>query len=291
MIPLRLIAELDVSAASGLVRDGRHLFVIADDEHFLDAYHLATGRRAARISLGIPGDLPSEHHSRKRLKPDLESLTMLPGGQLLALGSGSADNRCTGFLLEPPLASPSSSKPRAVELRPLYQSLRERFPELNLEGGAVGGPWLRLLQRGNGAAGANAVIDLDLAGVLAALRAGRALTPDLVQQVHPVALGELDGVPLGFTDASPLDPGEPRIAFVAAAEDTDDPYEDGACAGSVLGVLDARGQVEWSDRLEGRHKVEGLVISPANERAWLVADPDDRARRAPLFQAGPLLLP
>jgi hypothetical protein len=285
MIALRQVAELDLSAASGLVQDGPRIYVVADDERFLDVYALPEGRRTARIPLGPGPDLPAEHRERKRLKPDLEALALLPDGQLLAMGSGSAPNRCGGFVFAAIGAVEALvASPRAVDLGPLFQSLRPRFPELNVEGAAVCGPWLRLLQRGNGAAGANAVIDLDLAGVLAALSAGAPLGAGLVQRVVPVALGALDGVPLSFTDASPLGPD--AVAFLAAAEDTDDPYEDGACAGSVAGVLDADGAIRWMERVEGRHKLEGLATSAAG--TLMVADPDDRSRRAGLFAASRL---
>ncbi len=278
MIALRQMAELDLSAASGLVQLGAHVLVVADDEHFLDTYALSTGRRVSRTAIGLAPPLPDEHHERKRLKPDLESLAALPDGSVLALGSGSAANRCTGYVV-----APQTATVRTIDLGPLYRSLLERLPELNIEGAAVGGPWLRLLQRGNGAAGANAVIDLDLSRTLAAMRTG-VVGPDLVVAVRPVALGTLEGVPLGFTDASPLDPAQPRLAFSAAAEDTDDPYEDGACTGSVLGVLDAEGHVEWTEPVEGHHKIEGLVVG--EEMTLLVADPDDRSKRAPLFSTG-----
>src|ERR1700752_5286310 len=46
------------------------------------------------------------------------------------------------------------------DLAPLYTALEEKeIPDLNIEGAAVSGDSLRLLQRGNGRAGVNAVID------------------------------------------------------------------------------------------------------------------------------------
>ena len=285
MIPVRKLADLDLSAASGLVRLGKHLLVVADDELFLDAYALDGRSRAARIAFPSRAVLP-DGEGRKRLKPDLESLVVLPGGRVLATGSGSTDRRRTAFLFA---AGPGDAAPSfraTVDLTPLFEHLLGRIPELNLEGAAVCGKKLKLLQRGNSARGQNAVIDLALDGVLGALDHGRPLGANLVENITQVNLGLLDKVRLGFTDASPLPGDDSRIAFTAAAEDTDDPYLDGACAGSALGVLDAAGKVEWAEQIEGTNKIEGLTVEQ-DGRVLLVADPDDRSRRAPLFEARP----
>lgn len=283
MVPVRKLADLELSAASGVVRVGQHLLVVADDELFLDAYTEA-GRRAERIALLGKSPLPEEHRERKRLKPDLEALVNLPGRRVLALGSGSAKGRCAGYLFE---AAAEGGLPKfcaTCDLSPLYEQLSRSFPALNVEGAAVAGRSLRLLQRGNGAQGQNAVVDLSLDGVLEALAGGHALTADLVQEIRPVHLPSLGQARLGFTDASPIAEGDRRIVFVAAAEDTDDPYLDGECTGSAIGVLDEQGRVEWLETLEGKNKVEGVTVEAGARRALLVADPDDRSQRAPLLE-------
>jgi hypothetical protein len=282
VLAVRALAELDVSAASGLVRVGAHLFVVADDEVFLDAYAAgAPHARVARIPLPDRAPLP-DGAERKRAKPDLESLALLPDGRLLALASGSTERRRAAYLFDAPGRDGLPTRAAARSLSPLYESLGARFPELNIEGAAVSGDRIRLLQRGNGRTGENAVIDLDLSRTLRALDRGEALTGDLVRSVLPVDLGALHGVRLGFTDASPIEEGSPHLAFAAAAEDTDDPYLDGRCTGSVLGVLDAAGRIAWCEALEGEWKIEGLTLA-ADGTMLLVADPDDRAARAPLL--------
>ncbi len=289
MVPVRKLADLELSAASGAVRLGEHLLVVADDELFLDAYAL-DGRRAGRVALDGKPPLPDAHKDRKRLKPDLEALVMLPGRRVLAMGSGSTERRRTAYLFEAPSEGSLPVFRGVCDLGPLYLHLRERFPELNVEGAAVAGSRLRLLQRGNGAQGQNAVIELALDGVLEAIARGAPFGAGLVLDVRSVALPALGKVRLGFTDASPLAQGDPRTVFVAAAEDTDDPYLDGACAGSAIGLLDEEARVAWLEPLEGRHKVEGVAVEPGGDRALLVADPDDRSQRAPLLEC-PLPLP
>jgi len=284
VIALQKLADLDLSAASGLIRLAGLAFVVADDEHVLDGYDISSGTRRHRMQLPASQPLPEEHHERKRLKPDLETLALLPDRQLLTLGSGSTERRETGYLIRLSNDSNPLDPVRPVELSPLYRELRTRFRDLNIEGAAAAGGLLRLLQRGNGRAAENAVIDLDLAGVLQSLEKGRSLDGALIRAVRPVALGALDGIPLGFTDASPLEPESQRIVFVAAAEDTDDPYEDGACPGSVVGVLDESGSIVKLERLEGSHKIEGVSVVPGLP-VLMVADPDDRSKAAPLLEA------
>ncbi len=93
MSPLLLerVAELTVSAASGcVVRDGR-VYVVADDDVTLRSYAL-DGAPHDVISL-FPGVMPADEKARKKVKPDLEAVALLPDGSLLAMGSGSSDQR------------------------------------------------------------------------------------------------------------------------------------------------------------------------------------------------------
>jgi hypothetical protein len=248
--------------------------VVADDEHFLATYGGRGGTRLGRTRL-FPGSLPAGHEARKAAKPDLEALAQLPGDGLLAIGSGSRPERRRGVYLPEGPGGPV----RHVDLGPLYDHLGDRLGRINIEGGAGGPDVLRLLQRGN-KSGRNAVIDLDLSGVLDALRDGLPFGAELVRRVRTVRLGKLDGVRLGFTDLSPL-PGD-RYLFSAAAEITNDPVLDGKNVGSALGILDARGKVIALRRLDTLLKVEGVHAFP-DGRALLVADADSRKIKAPLL--------
>ena len=74
------------------VRD--KLYVIADDELHLGVFGV-DGEEPLKLVRLLDGDLPASAKKRKKLKPDFESLLLLPasdespGGSLLALGSGS----------------------------------------------------------------------------------------------------------------------------------------------------------------------------------------------------------
>ncbi|MGH8629301.1 MAG: DUF6929 family protein, partial [Burkholderiales bacterium] len=204
-----------LAAASGLVRVGDWLYVVADDENFIGVFP-AQGDGPGRRLVFDASALPIEPASRKAQKQDLEALAHLPleawppHGALLVLGSGSTPRRTRGAVL-PLRADGSVAAPRLLDLTPLYAALEAEIPELNLEGTAVSGDRLCLLQRGNGQAGVNAVVELDLRGVCASASSSQSLSADLVRGIRRYDLGAHHGVRYTFTDASPLPDG--RLVF------------------------------------------------------------------------------
>lgn len=275
-----------VSAASGLVRAGEHLYVVPDDEHHLAVFP-AAGHSPGRLMRLIEGELPSDHAERKRRKPDFESLLRLPSwpgtdlGALLALGSCSKPHRCNGVLL--PLGSDGPGTPSMVDMSSLRDGLERRFGgRLNLEGAFVAGDEMQLLQRGNKGDRRNARIRLRLETALAALASGSLDASGLIG-IDEVPLGEVDGVALCFSDGAALADG--RVVFTAVAEDTWDSYNDGACRGAAIGILDARGRLQRLERIEGLHKAEGIeaTLRDGTIHALLVTDADDPAIPAALL--------
>jgi hypothetical protein len=282
MIDLHRIAELDVSAASGLVRIDDVLCVIADDELFLSVYdvHGAPIRRAQLFE----GELPEDHAERKRQKPDLEALTLLPDGRLLAIGSGSKPQRMRGALIAPG----DNWSVEVVDLSPLYRVLDAQIADLNIEGAAVVDGRLFLAQRGNGAAGIHALIELDLAHVLDTIERDLVVSAGALRGVRNVFLGELAGATLGFTDLAPH-PSRSALVFSAAAEASASTYDDGEVTGSAAGIIALDGSVERCIPLSPCCKIEGITVTQDESRGalglLLVADADDRAQPAPLFSA------
>lgn len=269
-LELQSLAQLRLSAASGLVCSGAELLVLADDELVLQRYSHAGVYLGQHLLLA--GELPADAATRKRRKPDFEILCRLPDGRVLALGSGSTPERRRGVLWQ-------AGSAELIDLSGLYLALKGRLSGLNLEGAVVQGAQLLLAQRGNSTGSLNALISLDLATLLAQLE-GASLGPESVRTVTPVELGELHGVPLSFTDLCLAADG--RLLFSAAAEDTESSYDDGACMGSVLGCLaDGRVQTLWP--LAGQAKIEGLC-QLADGSLRLVNDPDDRAARSSLYR-------
>jgi len=279
-----------LSAASGLVSSGRFLYVIADDEMHLGVFPIQDGTPGRLIRL-FPGDLPTKAKSRKRRKPDLEALTLLPRctghahGALLALGSGSRPNRRGGALLTLDAQGTAGENAEPCDLAGLLSPLEERFAKLNIEGAVVIRDELCLLQRGNRDTRQNALIRFRLSPFLNALACGLAVAAMAPSAVHPVDLGEIDGVPLCFTDAAALPSGE--MVFTAVAEDTADNYHDGACVAAAIGIATREGVVRRLHPLERAHKIEGVHASVRGDRIdlLLVTDDDDPEVPACLYSA------
>ena len=280
-----------LAAASGLVRVGDWLYVVADDENCIGVFP-AQGDGPGRRLVFDATALPREASARKEQKPDLEALAHLPArawpphGALLALGSGSTPSRRRGAVWPLHAYGSAAAPPLLLNLATLYAALDAEIPELNLEGAAVSGDRLRLLQRGNGRAGVNALVELDLRGACASASRSQALPADLVRGIRRYDRGAHRGVRYTFTDASPLPDG--RLVFSAVAEDCPDTYHDGPVVSAALGILDAEGGVEFLEPLEPVVKIEGVhaTLESGGEIALLlVADADDETHPAPLLAA------
>jgi hypothetical protein len=272
-----------LSAASGLVVQGQDFYVVADDHQILGSFRGDQPLRQLTI-LDRPA-LPTDSSLRARLKPDFEALTALEiGGRpyLLALCSGSGELRNSGVLI-PLLGQGRLGKPLEFDISPVYRALHDRFVDLNIEGVTVVGERLRLLQRGNSSRSANAVIDLRLSTFLLAASRGKSVSEKAIFNIQEVDLGTTPGsdgpVRWTFTDLCPLDNG--RCLFTAAAEDTDNPYQDGDVLGSAVGVLEVDGSVSRFHQVEGLIKLEG--ISVVGDTVYLVTDSDDPEHPATLF--------
>ncbi len=288
---MNAVRPAHLSAASGLVRIGQRLYVVADDENALAVFDLGDDRPGSSVEL-FSGELPASHDERKAAKPDLEALTQLPAfdrypfGALLAVGSGSRRNRMQAALLRLDAAGAVDAAAQRLDLSELLLPLQQRFAELNIEGAFVIGGELCLLQRGNTREPANACIRFGLDSFLRWIgNAGPA--PAIVSITHH-DLGSIDGVPLCFTDGVAL-PGGSWL-FSAAAEDTSDSYADGRCLGSAVGMIDANGTLQRVDRLAAVCKIEGIALADGADRAslsrlplLLVSDADDRRIAAQLL--------
>jgi hypothetical protein len=252
--------RLEISAASGLVVRDHVAYVIADHGLRLQRYRLDGVRLP-----DIPPATEPEPPIAKPEKPDLEALLDLGDGRLLAFGSGSRRNRERALLFDPRAGGVD-----AIDIAPLYAALRAELGEVNIEGAVrFGDRWL-LGQRGAGRRAGSAIALVD-ASAFPALG---------FDSWVPLPLPDLDGVPLRLTDLAvhPTD----GLHFVAAAERSDDAYEDAPCAGSVLGRLDAELRPELIARLRPDVKIEGLAWW--HDRWLAVADADEVTYRSPLYE-------
>jgi hypothetical protein len=285
-IPTAPGRQRHLSAASGLICVQSTAYVIADDELHLGVFSTDIAEPGTLIRL-FDGALPDITKQRKKAKPDLEAIALLPAdnghphGALLVLGSGSSPQRHRGVILSCDGSGAVRGAPGILDLSPIYAALESEFETLNIEGAVVLADDICLLQRGNKGSGRNAVIRFALHDFLHALRAGG-------PRLHPAGidnfdLGEIDGVPLTFTDGAALPDG--RMAFTAAAEDTDNPYDDGRCLGSAIGII-AAGALQGLEQVDRICKLEGVhaQIADHTARLLLVSDADDMDVPAELFE-------
>ncbi|MET0282612.1 MAG: hypothetical protein ABW278_16005 [Steroidobacteraceae bacterium] len=280
-----------LSAASGLVRSGSQLYVVADDELHLGRFPIGGNAPGHLIRL-FAGDLPERPKARKRHKADLEILLRLPPlpgyphGALLALGSGSRPRRQRGALLALDEQGEVSGAVLQVDTTALCRRLEREFGTVNLEGAWVHGTRLRLLQRGNQDLSTSALVDLDFATLAEGLVQDGVLADVIPRRVLRMNLGDIDGVRLSFTDACVLKDGS--WLFSAVAEDTDDAYADGRLAGASLGLATPDAEIVWQRPLPAEYKVEGIhaEMNEGRLRVLCVTDADDRLQPAQLLEVG-----
>ena len=274
-----------MAAASGLVCAYGRAYVLGDDEHHLAVFR--DRRSPGQLHPVRKGPLPADAAQRKRVKPDFESLLLLPArgrqpSALLALGSGSKRLRDGGVLIPLRPGGEPEGSVSPLDLAPLYAVLRRRLGAINIEGSFISGAQWVLLNRGvGGEPSASVSYPLSL---LHALVDGRSagLEPSAVQ-THD--LGFIDGVQLAFTDGAALPGG--GFLFSAVAEATPNSVADGACLGSAVGHIDRNGalvDVRW---LAGHAKVEGLALHLRGSVLHLamVTDADDPEKPSELLLA------
>ncbi|KQS95553.1 hypothetical protein [Rhizobium sp. Leaf386] len=285
--PSGKMRPLHISAASGLVCVGTTMYVVADDELHLGVFSTTEPEPGDLIRL-FDGALPNVKAERKRRKPDLEALALVPAsrnfprGALLAVGSGSRPNRCRGALLGLDANGAVCGSPRELDLSPILDPLKDTFDDLNIEGAVVFSDELRLFQRGNKRQADNAIIRYSLSRFLDALQSPRADTIE-PSSINRLDLGLIRGVPFCFTDAAALPNGD--MVFCAVAEDSEDAYRDGPCIAAGIGIADNNGQLVSFQHLDRPYKVEGINARQDGDRLeiLLVTDADDPGIPAGLF--------
>lgn len=274
-----------VASASGVARRGRNVYVIGDESNHLAVFDL-TNTEPGRLVRALSGEVSTDPAERAKHKSDLEALTVLPPGDgspygvLFGVGSGSGPRRDRGFAWDLDADGSLKGEAREVDLGPAYELLRERIGDLNVEGAAVLEDELLLFHRGNDSEAGNAVARLSLTQALESMQGDLRIDIEELVSLRSYDLGELDGVELCFSDATPL--GEGLVVFTASAEDSD-----GAILGSVVGLIAPDGDVRRLRRIDRKWKVEGVhaTIDTGVLDLLFVCDQDDPETPSPLLGA------
>jgi Family of unknown function (DUF6929) len=276
-----------VASASGVVRRGDFVYVIGDDLLQVAVFGLAAGG-PGELRRAFADDLPDDPKQRKEQKSDLEALTALPpvdgapNGALLGLGSGPNPTHDRGFFWTFAADGSLAGEPRTVDLHPVYDAVRgELGGGINIEGAAVFRDCLWLFHRANQGEAPNAVAEVGLTDLSRTLAEDLVLDAGELRSLRGYELGELEGVPACFSDATVL--LDDLICFTASAEDE----EDGDIRGSVVGTIDASGQVRRLRTIDPRWKVEGVhaTVDTGVIDFLFVCDQDDPAEPSPLLSA------
>jgi hypothetical protein len=285
------IAELDrpahVRAASGIVWVNNYFAIVQDDANFV-AIVDSTRKKVTAVTLpaGDGGKRQfDDGRGNKKFKMDLESCVLISHEKqelLITFGSGSNPYREKIVVLR---NLKHTLQAEIYQASALYSDLRsaEEFAgsEMNIEGAVFLNGKIRLFNRGNGSSTekltpVNASCDIgwrDLYTYLMNLEG----KPPLIENIVCYNLGNLDDLPLGFTDATDC---QGKLFFSAAAEDSPDAQTDGRIAGSVLGVIDGKNKIRWTELIDKagnrfRGKVEGITfLESYNKRAFVVVDQD-----------------
>jgi hypothetical protein len=276
-----------ISSASGVVRRGDFVYVIGDDLLALGVFRMSVPRPGV-LRRALEGEpLPADEDARKGAKPDLEALTVLPPaeghpyGVLLGLGSGSGEGRDRAFAWSLDHDGSLLGEPRPIDLGPLYALLGREVEQLNVEGACVMGERLWLLHRGNHTETTNVVAELSLDAVMGSLGGDGRIDVHELSALRSYDLGELDGVKVTFSDATPL--GGELLVFTASAEGG----AEAGIRGSVVGTIDPEGAVRRMRTIDRRYKVEGVhaTIDTGVMDFLFVCDQDDPAAASPLLSA------
>jgi len=259
-----------LSAASGVVKLGNRVFVVADDEYNLAEFSLDNPNQPGILHRLVPEATQLFRDETVVPRSEFESLIYLepeffpPNGALLAIPSGSSPDRYSGVLINlSETGQPITAK--EVDFSGLYRTLAYQLKDLNIEGAVCGPNKVYFFQRGNNKASRNAIIELYRDRFIDCLRYFHSVESIAVSSITDCELGDIDGNRLGFTDAAALADG--RVVFTAAAE------KNGSCSGFAIGLLNGSLEVSRLKKFEKRPKLEGIFAeSTTPPLLWMIFD-------------------
>lgn len=244
-----------ISAASGLVHQNNHLFLIADNSQYLYDFSL-NDRLLTRIQLDKSAT--DRENIAKARKPDFESITF-DQDKYYIYGSGSTPNRNLRITYHNEILTEDFSK--------IYHSLQQKFQvdqdNFNIEGVIHKEDEIWLFNRGNGQKAQNGIFKINKFNTEKT-------------SFDTIKLPLIDEVQAGFTDAILV--GD-FVYFIAAAEASNSTYLDGEIAGTILGKYNRKNyQSLETIRIPGKHKFEGITLKEQSDTSitfLLCEDKDD----------------
>jgi len=244
-----LFQIIGIGSASGLFYKDNTLLLIGDNSGFLYEYHMDFSDLKQYPLIKNPAaNIP------KSEKPDFESIAHFQD-TLYIFGSGSTTKR--NAMIEFDLRQ--KMKIATNDLSDLYavmQSFGNIKPEdFNLEGAVYDGQNWYLFNRGNGISNKNMLFTLH----------AKKLNEGFSLLSNDYKLPKIKGIRSSFTDAVLVND---KLYFLATAEDTQSPYDDGEVLGSFIGRIDVQTmKIDYTKKISSTHKFEGITIfSNSNDK-------------------------
>lgn len=287
-----------VRAASGVTNFAEYIAIVQDDANFLvliedDHEHV----QSIPLPAGPGGNRVFDFDRQNQGdKLDLEGCVSVPGTNgelLLSMGSGSDESRQWVLLVELDDNDNDDHDIELIEANRFYEYLRSvnafSGSRLNVEGIVFDDPdRLMLMNRGNskpedGLQPVDATAELSWPDLKAHLVNPEEVDPPALNNITPYNLGELDGVPLTFSDGIHL--GD-HILFSASAENP----KDDTIAGSSIGIINGE-TARWSEVIDEdgtafEGKIEGLIVDPDDRNTvYFVIDDDQADQPSEIFEA------
>lgn len=252
-----------ISAASGLVYQNNHLYLIADNSYYL--YNFSLNERALS-KIRLDENAIDLENIAKAKKPDFESIAY-DQGKYYIYGSGSTPNRNTRITYE--------KEANAEDFSSIYHHLQQKFDvdqdNFNIEGVIHTADEIWFFNRGNGQKSQNGIFKINK------------VNPEESSFI-PIQLPLINEVQTAFTDAILI---ADTVYFIAAAEASNSTYLDGEIAGTILGKFNKNKPMQLETTLiPGKHKFEGITLKERSDKKLtflLCEDPDDDKMEAIIY--------
>jgi len=259
-----------LGAASGIVYNKQNIYVVSDDLTYLFQYNLKTQQQSKYAFNTI---LQADKMTKKN-KLDFESLT-LAHGNLLALGSGSKENRneLHSFNLK-------TKEVARYNVSDTYNELKKRFNisnnDFNIEGFIYHKGKTYLFNRGNGKSNLNGVFIFE--GL-------PHYTKLLKTEFVTIQLPRIKNNLTTFSDAIIVNN---KIIFTATIETKSTVVKDGEVKESILGTINLKDfKVDNYHVIAESQKIEGITLLKKSSKGYVFLvceDNDDDSTEANIYK-------
>ncbi|MBB2147671.1 DUF6929 family protein [Pedobacter gandavensis] len=237
-----LFQIIGIGSASGLLLKNDQLNIISDNGTYLYAYEMKTSHLSRQPLTAHPAE-----NIAKKLKPDFEAITSY-GNVIYLFGSGSRENRTQMVKLDAATKKVIETRNISALYKKMQGIARINSDNFNIEGVVFTGSDWYFFNRGNGGAGKNGFFKVT----------GASLSKPSKISFKEIQLPEIKGVSCGFTDAIEVDG---KLYFLAAAEDSNSTYQDGAVFGTLIGCIDIEKMtLDFTQQITDQHKFEGITL-------------------------------